>query len=164
MSQGFLQPAILCNHVVDVIHVVDVMMGNLPYILFLPKAETKEYVVLLFLFINMDDAACEVQKNIEIIKQEFAVDQFQLRCLVENVPAARRQFLYLVNNYVCMKVQKDDVCHLPPDNYEQLETFVKLLTNPEPTKKRKVDILASTPWCVLLINEICTINVVINCE
>ena len=93
----------------------------------------------------MDDAACEVQKNIGIIKQEIAVDQFQLRCLVENVPAARRQFLYLVNKYVCIKVQKDDVCHLPPDNYEQLETFVKLLTNPEPTKKRKVDILASTP-------------------
>ena len=68
----------------------------------------------------MDDAACEVHKNIEIIKQEIAVGQFQLRCLVENVPTARRQFLYLVNNYVCIKVQKDDVCHLPPDNYEQL--------------------------------------------
>ena len=71
--------------------------------------------------------------------------QFQLRCLVENVPAARHQFLYLVNNHVCLKVQKNDACHLLPDNHEQLETFVKLLTNPEPTKKQKVDILASTP-------------------
>ena len=129
----------------QLVQIVDVMMGNLRYILFRPKSETKEYVVLLFWSTNMDYAACEVQKNIEIIKQETAVGQFQLRCLVENVPAARRQFLYLVNNYVCLKVQKDDVCHLPPDNHEQLETFVKLLTKLEPTKKRKVDILASTP-------------------
>ena len=28
--------------------VVTVLMGNLPYILFCPKSETKEYVVLLF--------------------------------------------------------------------------------------------------------------------
>ena len=48
----------------------------------------------------MDDAACEVQKNMEIIKREVAVDQFQLRCVVENVPTARRQFLYLLNNYI----------------------------------------------------------------
>ena len=93
----------------------------------------------------MDDAACEMQKNMEIITREVAVDQFQLRCVVENVPAARCQFLYLFNNYTFLKVQKDDVCHLPSDNHEQLETFVKLLTQPEPMKKRKVDIIASTP-------------------
>ena len=63
----------------------------------------------------MDDAACEVQKNMEIIRRKVAVDQFQLRCVVENVPTARRQFLYLLNNYISLKVQKDDVCHLPPD-------------------------------------------------
>ena len=73
------------------------------------------------------------------------VNQFQLSCLVENIPAAKYQFLYLVNNYVCLKVQNDDMCHLPPDNHKQLETLVKLLTNPKPMKKRKVDILASTP-------------------
>ena len=129
----------------QLVQVVDVIMGNLPYILFRPKSETKEYVVLLFWSTNMDDAACEVQKNMEIFKREVAVDQFQLCGVVENVPTARRQFLYLLNNYIFLKVQKDDVCHLPPDNHEQLETFVKLLTNPEPMKKRKVDIIASTP-------------------
>ena len=118
----------------QLVQVVDVIMGNLPYILFRPKSETKEYVVLLFWSTNMDDAACEVQKN-----------SSKLRCVVENVPTARRQFLYLLNNYIFLKVQKDDVCHLPPDNHEQLETFVKLLTNPEPIKKRKVDIIATTP-------------------
>ena len=120
-------------------------MINLPYILFRPKSETKEYIVLLFWSTNMDDAAYEVQKSMEIIKREVAVDQFQLRCVVENVPTARRQLLYLLNNYIFLKVQKDDVCHLPPDNHEQLESFVKLLTNPESMKKRKVDIIASTP-------------------
>ena len=129
----------------QLVQVVDVMTENLSYILFCPKFETKNYVVLLFWSTNMDDAACEMQKNMEIIKQKTAVDQFQLHCVVENVPTARRLFLYLVNNYTFLKVQKVDVCHLPPDNHKQLETFVKLLTNPEPTKKRKVDILTSTP-------------------
>ena len=126
----------------QLVQVVHVIMGNLPYILFCPKSETNEYVVLLLWSTNMDDAACEVQKNIEMIKREIAVDQFQLRCVVKNVPTARRQFLYLLNNYIFLK---DDVCHLPPDNHEQLKIFVKLLTYPEPKKKRKVDIIASTP-------------------
>ena len=47
----------------QLVQVVDVIMGNLPYILFRPKSETKEYVVLLFWSTNMDDAACEVQKK-----------------------------------------------------------------------------------------------------
>ena len=41
----------------QLVQVVDVMMGNLPYILFCPKSETKEYVVLLFWSTNMDDAS-----------------------------------------------------------------------------------------------------------
>ena len=85
------------------------------------------------------------KKNMEIIKREIAVDQIHLRCVVKNVLTARRQFLYLLKNYIFLKVQKDGICHLPPDNHEQLQSFVKLLTNPEPTKKRKVDIIASTP-------------------
>ena len=119
----------------QLVQVVDVIMGNLPYILFRPKSETKEYVVLLLWSTNMDDAACKVQKNMEIMKREIAVDQFQRRCMVENVSAARRQFLHLLNNYTFLKVQKDDVCHLPPDNNEQLENFFKLLTQPKPMKK-----------------------------
>ena len=50
----------------QLVQVVDVMMESLPYILFRPKSETKEYVVLLlFWSTNMDDAACEVQKKNE---------------------------------------------------------------------------------------------------
>ena len=88
----------------QLVQVVDVIMKNLPYILFRPKSETKEYVVLLFWSTNMDDAACELQKNMEIVKREIAVDQFQLRCVVENVPTARRQFLSLLNNYTFLKM------------------------------------------------------------
>ena len=59
----------------------------------------------------MDDAACEVQKNMEIIKREVAVDQFQLCCVVENVPTARRQFLKLLNNYLFKSAKRR---FLPP--------------------------------------------------
>ena len=128
----------------QLVQVVDVMMENLPYILFCPKSETKN---MLFYYSGpLTWTMLHVKyKKMEIIKQEIAVDQFQLRCVVENVPAARRHFLYLLNNYTFLKVQKDDVCHLPPDNHEQLKTFAKLLTKPEPRKKRKVDFITSTP-------------------
>ena len=36
--------------------VVDLLLGNLPHILFRPKSDTKEYVILLFWSTNMDDA------------------------------------------------------------------------------------------------------------
>ena len=63
--------------------VVNLLMGNLPHILFRPKSDTKKYVILLFWSTNMDDSECEIQKKFEIIKQEIAVDHFQLRCVVE---------------------------------------------------------------------------------
>ena len=113
-----------------------VLMGKLPYILFRPKSDTKDYVILLFWATSIDDSACEVQKNIQVVKQEISVDGFQLRFVVENVPWPRHQVLYLVNNYTCLKTQNDDACHLPPDNHEQLEIFLKLLGS-EPSKKHK---------------------------
>ena len=120
--------------------VVNLLMGNLSHILFRPKSDTKEDVILLFWSTNMDDSECEIQKKFEIIKQKIAVDHFQLRCVVENIPSPRRQFLYLLNNYVCLKAQSDEVYHLPPDNKEQLNNFLQLLKNPG--RKQK---LASTP-------------------
>ena len=128
----------------QLVQAVDVIMGNLPYILFRPKSETKEYVVLLFWSTNMDDAACECKKH----------GNYQARSSSGSVPIAlcvgkrtncKTSIPLSAQQLHLFKMQKDDVCHLPPDNHEQLETFVKLLTNPEPTKKRKVDIIASTP-------------------
>ena len=115
--------------------VVNLLMGNLTHILFRSESDTKEYVILLFWSTNLDDSEREIQKNFEIIKQEIAVDHFQLRCVVENVPSPRRQFLYLINNYVCLKAQNDEVYHLPPDNKEQLNNFLLLLKNPGPKRK-----------------------------
>ena len=44
--------------------VVNLFMGNLPHILFRPKSDTKEYVILLFWSINMDNSECKIQKKI----------------------------------------------------------------------------------------------------
>ena len=96
--------------------VVNLLMGSLPHILFRPKSNTKEYVILLFWSTNLDDFECEIQKKFDIIKQEIAVDHFQLCCIVENVPSPRRQFLYLLNNYVCLKAQSGEV---PPTAGQQ---------------------------------------------
>ena len=52
-------------------------MGNHPYILCRPEAETKDYVLLLSWAASLDDSACEVQKSVEAIKQEILADGFQ---------------------------------------------------------------------------------------
>ena len=122
--------------------VVSMLMKNLPFILFRPKSNTKDYVILLFWATSIDESDCEVQRFVEVVKQEIAVDGFQLRFTVENVPSPRRQFLYLLNNYVYMKSQNDSVCQLPPDDRQQLQYFFTLLKEPETTKKRKVDIVS----------------------
>ena len=57
-----------------------------------------------------------------------------------NVTSPRCQFLYLMNNHICLKAQNDDECHLPLDNHKQLNSFLKLLTNPVLKQK-----FASTP-------------------
>ena len=47
----------------QLVQVVDVVMGNLPYILFRPKSKTKEYVVLLFWSTNMDVLRVKCKKT-----------------------------------------------------------------------------------------------------
>ena len=119
--------------------VVTLLMENLPYKLFRPKAETKDYVLLVFWASSLDDSACEAQKSVEAIKQEIFADSFRLLFDVESVPALRRQVSYLVDNYVYLKTPNNDVCHLPPDNHEQLISFPKVLK--KPVKKCKIDFI-----------------------
>ena len=119
--------------------VVALLMENLPYILFRPKEETKDHVLLLFSVTNQDNSACEAQINVVIIKQELLSGGFQLRFNVKNLPALPRKVLYLANNYQCLKALNDDICHLPPDNHKQLVSFLKLLREPETAKKRRID-------------------------
>ena len=113
--------------------VVALLMGSLPYILFRPKSETKDYVLLLIWATSQDDSNCALQKSIQNIKQEILFDGFQLQFTVENVTAPRRQVSYLAQNCLCLKAQNDDICHLPSDSHEQLVNFLNLLQ--EPAKK-----------------------------
>ena len=76
--------------------VVEVLMENFSYIFFRPKSDIKEYVILLFWSTDTNDSACQVQKKFEIVKQEIAVDLFQLRCIVKNAPSPRRQSTQII--------------------------------------------------------------------
>jgi len=44
-------------------HAVKMVMGDLPYILFRPKSETKDYVILIFWSTSFDDIAYEIQQK-----------------------------------------------------------------------------------------------------
>ena len=122
----------------QLVQVVDVIIGNLPYILFQN---------MLFYYSGLPTwtmlhVKCKKNVNRQARNSSGSVSTALCggKCAdcKTLIPLSAQQ-LHL------FKVQKDDVCHLPPDNHEQLETFVKLLTHPEPTKKRKVDIITSTP-------------------
>ena len=56
--------------------IVTLLMGSLPYILFRPKSETKDYVLLLFWATSQDNSNCALQKSIQNIKQEILSDGF----------------------------------------------------------------------------------------
>ena len=65
--------------------VVQMYMESMPYLLFRSKAE-KDYVILIFCPTSIDDTECEIQKRAEVIKQEVAVNGYQLRFKVETIP------------------------------------------------------------------------------
>ena len=123
--------------------VATAMMEKIPFLFFRPKSDTKEYVILLFWSTSMLDSECEIQKKFAIAKQEIAVDGFRLRFNVENVSAPRRQMLYLVNNYICLKAQKDETFYLPDVSRQQLENFLDLLKEEPPKKRRALDFVYS---------------------
>ena len=118
--------------------VVTLLMGSLPRIVFRPKSETKDYVLLLFWVTSQNDSNCVLQKSIQDIKHEILSDEFQLRFTVENVTAPRRQVSYLIHYNLCLETQNDEICHLPPDSHKQLVNFLALLQ--KSVKKRKIEI------------------------
>ena len=117
--------------------VVAFMLKTYPYILFKPKAKSKDYVVVLFWATTNDDSNCLIQTEAQIIEKEIAVDQFKLRFAVENVTAPKQQFFYLMNNLTCVKVQNDETHCPPPEVYNQLQTFIEMLQ--KGSRKRKAD-------------------------
>ena len=70
--------------------VVQMIMENKPSLLFRPKSDTKDYVILVFWSTNFDDTLCSIQENAEVIKQEVLADGYQLRFKVENIPSPQR--------------------------------------------------------------------------
>ena len=117
--------------------VVQMVMETKPYLLFRPKSNTKDYVILVFWATNFDDTCCNIQENAEAIKKEVLADGFQLRFKVENIPSPRRFIFYMLNNYLTLAVQNDDDCHLPTIDHKQLETFLNLLEEHDVTTPKK---------------------------
>ena len=121
--------------------VVTFLMENIPYILFRPTSETKEYVILIYWATSVDDTVCAIQQRAEIVRQEVAGDNFQLRFKTETIPNPRRYMMYMINNYVTLNVQSDEFCHLPAEDHKQFISFQKLLKEQnvlqKQTKKRK---------------------------
>ena len=74
----------------QLMEVVTLLMGSLPYILFRLKSETKDYVLLLFWATSQGDSNCALQKSVQNKKQEILSDGFQLRFTVENVTPSLR--------------------------------------------------------------------------
>ena len=121
--------------------VVQMILEKKPYLLFRPKSDTKDYVILVFWSTSFDDSACSIQQNAEVIKQEVLADGYQLRFKAKNAPLPRRFTLYMLNNFITLAVQNDDECQLPPQDHKQLESFLTLLdaqnnasTNPKMRK------------------------------
>jgi len=82
---------------------------------------------LVFWATSTDESLWEIQKRVEIVKQEIAVDNFQLRFIMEMIPAARRFMSYMINNFVTMTIQSDEVYHLPPYEHKEFAASRKLM-------------------------------------
>ena len=117
--------------------VVQMIMENKFYLLFRPKSDTKDYVILVFCSTNFDDTLSSIQKNAEVIKKEVLADGYQFQFKVENIPSQPRFTLYMLNNNVTLAVQNNNNCHLPPVDHK---SFLSLLEvhNITTMKKRKL--------------------------
>ena len=114
--------------------VVDVVLGGSPYITFRPKSKTKNYIVVLFWASHPEDLNCEIQKKIDVVKREIAVDGYELRFLVESV--LHRQIYYLVNNYECLYVQSDFAANLSTESLKELTTFQEMISKTKLSVKK----------------------------
>ena len=112
--------------------VAAMIMGKFPYFLF------RDLVILLFWATNSEDIDCEIQKNLEVMKQEVAGDGFQLRFINEKLLSTLRQVLYITNNYPCLKFQTEDISYLSSEFQAQLHTILDLV-KPGSSKKRKLE-------------------------
>ena len=102
------------------------LMGELPYLLFRPKSETKNYIILIFWSTSVEESSCEIQKKVKVFQEEVAAE-YQFRFKVENAPASKRQILYLINNYKLVHAQSDENSHLQTEDHNQLVSIFAML-------------------------------------
>ena len=114
--------------------VVDAVLGGFPYITFRPKSKTQHYVVVLFWATHTEDVNCQVQKKINVVKREIAVDGYDLRFLVESV--LHRQIYYLVKNYDCLCVQSDFAASLSTDSLKELTSCQEMISKTKLSVKK----------------------------
>ena len=69
--------------------VVFVLMGELPYLLFRPKSETKNYIILIFWSTSVEESGCEIQKKVKVLQEEVAAEH-QFRFKVEKRTLAKK--------------------------------------------------------------------------
>ena len=121
--------------------VVFMLMVELPYLLFRPKSETKNYIILIFWSTSVEESGCEIQKKAKVFQEEVAAE-YQFRFKVENAPAPKRQILYLINNYKLVHAQSDENSHLQTEDHNQLVSFFAMLEQQNimpQSKKRKAE-------------------------
>ena len=121
--------------------VINILMEELPYLLFRPISETKNYNILIFWSTSMEESSCEIEKKVKIFQQEIAAE-YQFRFKVENVSAPKRQMLYLINNYKLVHAQNDENSNLQTEDHNQLVSFFIMLEQQNiipQSKKRKAE-------------------------
>ena len=92
-----------------------------------------------------DDSACEVKKHGNHLVRNNSGSVPTALCGGKCTESWTPILLYAQELHL-FESKKNNVCHMPPDNHKQLETFIKLSNNPKPTKKRNlVDIITSMP-------------------
>ena len=106
--------------------VVFMLMGELPYHLFRPKSDTKNYIILIFWSTSVEESGCKIQKKAKVFQEEVAAE-YQLRFKVENAPAPKRQIQYLINNYKLIHAQNDENSHLQTEDHNQFVSFFAML-------------------------------------
>ena len=119
--------------------VVLMLMGELPYLLFLPKSETKNYIILIFWSTSVEESSCEIQNKAKVFQEEVAIE-YQFRFKVENAPAPK--ILYLISNYKLVHFQSEENSHLQTEDHNQLVSFFAMLEQQNiipQSKKRKAE-------------------------
>ena len=109
----------------NLVEIVTLLMENLPYIFFRSISETKDYVMFLF-WAASQAILSSFCKNHRANQTRNIVGWLSVTLYCEKVAGATSCVL---STAVTSNTQNKNSCDLPPDNYKQLISFLKLLKN-----------------------------------